>query len=164
VPPYPAQVKHLFLQNNIISLFFFWQYWGSKSGSTPQATPPAHFCDGVFQDRVSQTICLGWLWTTIPLISVSWVARITGLSHWTQLKCDHFFMVKTFKTFYLFEVYATWLLSIVTLLGNSSWEQPHFPALCWGFNQGLACARQVLCHWAPPPAHIRTSHSYLTTI
>jgi hypothetical protein len=26
-------------------------------------------------------ICLGWLWTTILLISTSWIARITGMSH-----------------------------------------------------------------------------------
>jgi hypothetical protein len=38
-------------------------------------------CDGVFWDRVLQTICLGWPWTTILLISASWVARITGVSH-----------------------------------------------------------------------------------
>jgi hypothetical protein len=35
----------------------------------------------VFQDRISWTICLGWLWTAILLISVSWVARIRGVSH-----------------------------------------------------------------------------------
>jgi hypothetical protein len=28
-----------------------------------------------FQDRVSWTICLCWLWTTILLISASWVAK-----------------------------------------------------------------------------------------
>jgi hypothetical protein len=27
------------------------------------------------------TICLGWLWTVILLISASWVARITGINH-----------------------------------------------------------------------------------
>jgi hypothetical protein len=27
------------------------------------------------------TICLGSLWTTILLISASWVARIIGMSH-----------------------------------------------------------------------------------
>jgi hypothetical protein len=27
------------------------------------------------------TVCPGWLWTTILLISVSWIARITGMSH-----------------------------------------------------------------------------------
>jgi hypothetical protein len=41
---------------------------------------PLHisFCDRYFWDRVSQTICLGWLWTSILLISASWVTRITG--------------------------------------------------------------------------------------
>jgi hypothetical protein len=29
-----------------------------------------------FQDRVLGTICPGWLWTTILLISASWIARI----------------------------------------------------------------------------------------
>jgi hypothetical protein len=35
----------------------------------------------LFWDRVSWTICLGWLRTMILLISASWVARITGVSH-----------------------------------------------------------------------------------
>jgi hypothetical protein len=34
-----------------------------------------------FQDRVLWTICQGWLWTTVFLISASWVARIAGMSH-----------------------------------------------------------------------------------
>jgi hypothetical protein len=34
-----------------------------------------------FWDKVLWTICLGWLWTMIFLISASWVARITGVSH-----------------------------------------------------------------------------------
>jgi hypothetical protein len=56
--------------------FFFLPYWGLNLGSTPWATWPALFCDGFFQDRVSRTICLGWLWNPI-----SWVARIIGMSH-----------------------------------------------------------------------------------
>jgi hypothetical protein len=52
--------------------------------STTWVTPPALFCDGYFQDRVSWTICLGWLWATILLISASWVARIIGVSHHAQ--------------------------------------------------------------------------------
>jgi hypothetical protein len=52
------------------------QYWGLSSGPTPWATPPAPFCEGSFQDRVLRTVCLGWL-----LISASWVAGITGVSH-----------------------------------------------------------------------------------
>jgi hypothetical protein len=35
----------------------------------------------VFQDRVSQTVNWGWLGTMILLISASWVAGITGVSH-----------------------------------------------------------------------------------
>jgi hypothetical protein len=36
----------------------------------------------VFQDRVSWTICLGWLHSTILPFFASWVARIlTGMSH-----------------------------------------------------------------------------------
>jgi hypothetical protein len=45
-------------------------------------TPPALFLWRVFRDRGSWNICPGWLQTAILLISVSWVARITGLSHW----------------------------------------------------------------------------------
>jgi hypothetical protein len=39
------------------------------------------FSWGFFRDRVSWTICPGWLQTSILLISASWVARITGVSH-----------------------------------------------------------------------------------
>jgi hypothetical protein len=34
-----------------------------------------------FWDRILWTICQGWLWIMILLISTSWVARITGVSH-----------------------------------------------------------------------------------
>jgi hypothetical protein len=34
-----------------------------------------------FKDRVSWTICPGWLQMVIRLISASWVASITGTSH-----------------------------------------------------------------------------------
>jgi hypothetical protein len=37
-------------------------------------------CEGFFQDRVFRTICLGWLRTMIFLISVPWIAGITGMS------------------------------------------------------------------------------------
>jgi hypothetical protein len=40
------------------------------------------FVMGFFQDRVSWTVCPGWLGTAIFLISASWVARIIGVSHW----------------------------------------------------------------------------------
>jgi hypothetical protein len=34
-----------------------------------------------FQNRVSWTVCLDWLWTLILLIAASWVARIIDVSH-----------------------------------------------------------------------------------
>jgi hypothetical protein len=37
--------------------------------STTRATPPTLFCVEYFRDRVLQIICLGWLQTTILLIS-----------------------------------------------------------------------------------------------
>jgi hypothetical protein len=36
----------------------------------------------VFSRQGSWTICLGWLQTVILLISSSWIARISGMSHW----------------------------------------------------------------------------------
>jgi hypothetical protein len=41
----------------------------------------ASFVMDFFQDRVSWTVCLGWIWTRIILISASWVGRITGVIH-----------------------------------------------------------------------------------
>jgi hypothetical protein len=40
------------------------------------------FCVRYFRDSILRTICLGWLQTTILLISASWVASVTGVSHW----------------------------------------------------------------------------------
>jgi hypothetical protein len=48
----------------------------------------------IFWDRVSWTICPGWFWTEILLISASWVARITGMSH--QCKGDFKFLFTCF--------------------------------------------------------------------
>jgi hypothetical protein len=81
--------------------------------STTSATLPALF--GYFQHRVLWTVCLGWLWTLILLISASWIARIIGVSH--QVPGDHFFVKRTFKilSFSYFELYDK-ILSIITLL------------------------------------------------
>jgi hypothetical protein len=66
---------------------FYWilgvGHWGLISGAL--LLEPLHqssFCVGYYQGRVSQSICQGWLWTSILLASASWVARITGVSHW----------------------------------------------------------------------------------
>jgi hypothetical protein len=50
--------------------------------STSWATPPALFCIGVFEIGFCKLFASGWLRTAILLISASWVARITGMSHW----------------------------------------------------------------------------------
>jgi hypothetical protein len=86
-------------------VLFCFLYWGLNSGPTSWATPPAHFCDQFFLDRVSWTIRLGWLQTMILLIFASWIARISGVSHQHLLvflsgpiysfsECSHF-TVKT---------------------------------------------------------------------
>jgi hypothetical protein len=61
--------------------FFSLWYWVLNSRPTPQATPLA-FSWFFFWGRVSQTICLGWLWTIILLICASRVARITGMRYY----------------------------------------------------------------------------------
>jgi hypothetical protein len=57
--------------------------------STTWTTPLALLCVVFFQDRVSWTICLDWLQTTILVISASWVARTTGKSHRLLLYSTH---------------------------------------------------------------------------
>jgi hypothetical protein len=39
-----------------------------------------------FGVKILQTICPGWTWTKILLITASQVARITGVSHWHPAK------------------------------------------------------------------------------
>jgi hypothetical protein len=68
----------------LISAFYFFVL--SVLGFEIKAYTLSHssnpfFCIGYFQDRVLQTICSGWPWTTVLLISVSWVVRIIGMSH-----------------------------------------------------------------------------------
>jgi hypothetical protein len=55
-----------------------------------------YFCEGFFWDRVSRTVCPGGLRTAILLISASWVARITGVSH--QCPAGIFFFFTFFST------------------------------------------------------------------
>jgi hypothetical protein len=62
-----------------ISLFILW-YSGLSSKPIPSATPPAFFCDRVFFELGSHDLFA--LQTTIFLTSASWVARLTGVSHW----------------------------------------------------------------------------------
>jgi hypothetical protein len=70
-PPTPTPILGLdelraYTLNHSTSPFLWWCFWG----------------------RVSWTICPGWLWTSVLLISTSWIARITGTQlgtgFWTQ--------------------------------------------------------------------------------
>jgi hypothetical protein len=64
-----------------LSIFFFSTgFWTQGLHLEPLHQP--FVWKGFFWDRVSWTICLGWLQTAILLISISWIARITGMSHW----------------------------------------------------------------------------------
>jgi hypothetical protein len=67
------------------SSFFFFFFLSSTGVWTQDLhLEPLHqpfYCDFFFfWDRISQTICPGWLWTTVLLISASWIATITGVS------------------------------------------------------------------------------------
>jgi hypothetical protein len=53
--------------------------------STTLATPPVHFALIILEMGVWRIICPCWPQTSIPLISASQVARITGVSHWHTL-------------------------------------------------------------------------------
>jgi hypothetical protein len=62
-------------------VFFFLWYWDLNSGPSPWALHQPFLVTGFFQDRVSITICKGWLQTLILLISAFWVTRTTVVSH-----------------------------------------------------------------------------------
>jgi hypothetical protein len=49
-------------------------------------TPTALSCNGFFRDKVSRSICPGWLRMAILLISAFQVARVTDVSHWYPAK------------------------------------------------------------------------------
>jgi hypothetical protein len=65
------------VHNGFLAFFFFFAVLGFEPGSytlSHSIIPPPlffffFFGDGFFLDRVSQTICLGWLQTTILLTS-----------------------------------------------------------------------------------------------
>jgi hypothetical protein len=57
---------------------FFFLYWDLNSGPSPWATPPTHF----FLFKIgSHELFPGLASNHDPLVSASWVARITGVSH-----------------------------------------------------------------------------------
>jgi hypothetical protein len=64
----PALVR---LKQEDIKVFCFVLVLGLEIRACTLSHSTSPFCDGYFQDRISQTICLGWLGTMILLISAS---------------------------------------------------------------------------------------------
>jgi hypothetical protein len=94
---------------------FVLRHWGLNSGPIPFVILPTLFSEKFFQNRVSLTICLGWLQTVILLISAFWVTRITGVSHWHPAGVD-------FITIFLY-TYIIWFGHSCPMTLSS----PHFP-------------------------------------
>jgi hypothetical protein len=91
----PKKIYHLKLgwmgiryQISFSVIMVFICFWGTGAwtqGLHLESLQQRFFVMAFFWDRVSRTICPGWLWTRILLISASWVARITGMTTSAQL-------------------------------------------------------------------------------
>jgi hypothetical protein len=148
---------------------YFWWDWGLDFRISPLlgrcsatwTTLPVLFC-GYFRDRVSQTLCPGWLWTAILLISAFWVARIAGVSHWCPSGL-YFLMQWVFLSFwvilsYLIYVYSRYILSFCSILYNCiHWLKS--TNTCFG-SGGLNLALRLLgtypTTWATHPPVLKT--------
>jgi hypothetical protein len=78
--------------------FFFLWCWGLNSGLHLEPLHQPFLCDGFFQDRVSGTICPGWLGTSVLLIVASWAAGFIGWATGTWLVTD-IFKNATYRSF-----------------------------------------------------------------
>jgi hypothetical protein len=65
---------------SFLSFFFDTGIWTQGLHLEPLHQPS--FVIVYFWDRVLWTICLGWPWTAILVISASWVVSIISMSHW----------------------------------------------------------------------------------
>jgi hypothetical protein len=80
-------------------------------------------CDGVFEIGSCATVCSGWLWTLILLISASWVAGITGVSHW----CPAVIILRLHLWYSALQLFLPWHLAFSrTFL---SWLSVFFPSV-----------------------------------
>jgi hypothetical protein len=76
-----------------------------------------------FRDRVLWTLCPGWLRTMIVLISASWVARITEVSHQHRLFLNLFFL--QIRSHYVGQ--AGFQFVILLPLTPKCWDYRHKP-------------------------------------
>jgi hypothetical protein len=85
-----------------VSFFFFCGTGAWTQGLHLEPLHQPYFCEGFLWDKVLQTICLGWLWTAILLISASRVARITDMSHrWLAVSFWHAFYIYIYTPHYI---------------------------------------------------------------
>jgi hypothetical protein len=104
---YYSFVHYMLFYNYIMCLSFFVCLFCS-TGAWTQGLHFEPFCQpfvakGFFQDRVSQNY-LSWLPSNcILLISASWVARITGMSHW----CPAMLPIFVFNVYSIF-IWCVW--------------------------------------------------------
>jgi hypothetical protein len=61
----------------------------------------ASFVLGIFKIGSWELFAWGWLWTMILLIFASWVAGITGVSHWHRLTVGFFFFFSIFLLLFI---------------------------------------------------------------
>jgi hypothetical protein len=72
-----------------------------------------------FGDRVSWTVCLGWLWTLTHLISASWVASITGVSHLRQDLCNVWIHIRQLDSQIYFSIQTVVLYVLNALVSHA---------------------------------------------
>jgi hypothetical protein len=93
------------------------------------------FVLGIFKIESHGTVCPGWLRTGMLLISASWVARITGMSHWPPA-CPSFLMYIFVVQRGFAIVFHLWIYhTAVTLLYPSPLHTYHSKAIsafCYG--------------------------------
>jgi hypothetical protein len=99
-----------------------------NSGPSPWATPPALFCDGFFlRDRISWTICSGWLQTVILQLSASWIAKILRVSRCHLAWIN--FLFTGLRDRDLISVFYTWISNFLKTTGWRDWL--YSPRFCW---------------------------------
>jgi hypothetical protein len=167
--------------------FFLVNFFSFDTGVWTQGLhlDPLHqpfFCDGFFWDRVSRTICLGWLQTTILLIPASWVARITGMSYQHQAivnsfvtrlhasyelrvetkKKKFFFLNRLFPLeSYLFPLYPQFLATINLFLSLSLCLSLFLSTHCnagWPWTLDPPTCHLMGSPWSHPPRHFLLLH------
>jgi hypothetical protein len=114
----------LVFANYYYYFFFFWWWLGFElKAYFLNHSNQSFFCVVFFQDRVSTTICPGWLQTAILLISDTWVARRTGVNHWCPA-CFCKFLKKNQTIYCTLVVPTTRKVKAVRSHSPGVWGQP----------------------------------------